>query len=209
MIQEFGINLESHCNMLGINEVKNGSLIVFEDAPIQVLLISHSHQGRGGSSSTTKMKNLITGAVVERTFKQADAFEEARVIKTKAEFLYSHRDEFWFKDNDKKARFMLNQDVIGEAKNFLKPATEIIALRFFPTKGKDINEDGMIINIELPVTGDYKVVEAPPAIRGNTSQGGSKVVTIETGAKVTTPLFIEIDDVIRVNTERGEYVKRL
>ncbi|MBI3459006.1 hypothetical protein HY061_01965 [Candidatus Azambacteria bacterium] len=164
--------------MLGINEVKNGSLIVFEEAPIQVLSISHSHQGRGGS------------------------------IKTKAEFLYSHRNEFWFKDNDKKGRFMLSEEVIGEAKNFLKPATEIIAIRFFPSQGKDADE-GKIINIELPVTGDYKVVEAPPAIRGNTSQGGSKVVTIETGAKISTPLFIEVDDIIRVNTERGEYVKRI
>ncbi|MEK7194055.1 MAG: elongation factor P [Patescibacteria group bacterium] len=186
--------------MLTINELKNGILVEIEGEPYMALSVKHQHIGRGGSSVAVKIRNLRTGQVFEKNFKPADEFKEAEIEKIKAKFLYSHRGEFWFSEpTNPKNRFMLKSEIIGEAENFLKPNLEIIALKF----GEEI------INIELPIKVDYKVIEAPPSLRGNTAQGGTKTVTIESGAKISAPLFINEGDVIRVNTQTGEYVERV
>lgn len=183
-----------------MTDLKNGMAIVLDNMPYAVLSVKHLHMGRGGSSSFTRLRNLATGQILERNFKQADRIEEADIEKVKSIFLYSHRGEFWFvESNNPKNRFTLKNDILGDIVKFLKNNLEIIALKF----------NGKIINIELPVTADYKVSSAPPGIRGNTSQGGSKPVIIETGAQISAPLFISEGDIIRVNTESGEYTKRV
>jgi elongation factor P len=117
-----------------------------------------------------------------------------------ATFIYHNRGQYWFNDKgNPKNRFFLTEEVIGNAGQFLKAATEVKAFKF---KGK-------IINIELPIKVDLKVTEAPPAVRGDTAQGGTKTVTLETGAKVNVPLFINEGDIIRVNTASGEYTERV
>lgn len=184
---------------LDINDLKRGGLVVHEGDPYIVLSVKHVHMGRGGASVQTKMKNLRSGKVLDRNFKSADTFEEANIEKLNAEFIYERNGEYWFNESGKKTnRFSLVSDVIGESALFLKPGMEVRAFMF----------GGNIINIELPIKADYKVTEAPPSIRGNTSSGGDKVVTIEGGAKVTVPLFIEEGDVIRINTDTGEYTER-
>jgi elongation factor P len=186
--------------MLTINDLKNGILVEIDNNPYQVLSVKHQHIGRGGSSVAVKIRNLRTGQVYDRNFKPSDEFEEAEIEKIKTRFLYSHRGEFWFSEaENSKNRFVLKSEIIGEMENFLKPNLEIIALRF----GENI------INIELPIKVDYKVIEAPPGIKGNTAQGGTKAVIIETGAKISAPLFINEGDIIRVNTQTGEYVERV
>jgi elongation factor P len=186
--------------MLSINDLKNGMAIKIDKDPFVVLFVKHLHMGRGGASTQTKLRNLKTGQVMEKTFKSADEFEEAEVEKIKARFLYSHREEFCFNDPEKpQNRFLLKSEIIGDAGKFLKPNMEIIVLKF----------EDEIIGVELPIKGDYKVVEAPPAIRGNTAQGGTKTVTIETGAKISAPLFINEGDIIRINTSTGEYAERV
>lgn len=186
--------------MLSINDLKSGSFIVYEGAPFEVLEVRHLHLGRGGSSIQTKLKNLKTGQVLSRNFKPADQFEEAETEKKEITYLYSHRDQFWFSEKDNpKNRFFLTGDGLGEAVNFLKANTPVEAL-YFKTE---------IINIALPIKMDFKVVEAPPAIRGNTAQGGNKLVKIETGTEISVPLFIQEGDVIRVNTQNSEYVERV
>ncbi len=186
--------------MLGINNLQNGTNIVYEKTPYQVLEVLHLHIGRGGSSIQTKLKNLKTGAVLNRNFKPSDVFEEADILKQKVKYLYSHREEFWFcEKNNQSNRFKLSREQIGSAINFLKPNTFVEALNF----------KGAILNVTLPIKMDFKVTEAPPSTRGNTAQGGTKTVTIETDASIVVPLFINEGDAIRVNTQTGEYVERI
>lgn len=148
----------------------------------------------------TKMRNIINGKVLERNFAQSDVFQEADIERTKVKFLYSHRDQFWFcEENNPGKRFELSTDILGNAVKFLKANTVLEAILF----------EGKVVNVELPVKMDLKVVEAPPAIRGDTAQGGVKQVVIETGATINAPLFIEQDDIIRINTESGDYVERV
>ena len=148
----------------------------------------------------TKLKNLITGASISRNFKQADRFLEAEIQKEDVVFLYANRGEYWFHEkSDKSKRFSLNEDQAGEQKEFLKPQMTVEAQRYKES----------VVRIVLPIKMEYIVKEAPPAIRGNTADGGSKTVTLETGAQVQTPLFIEEGDIVRVNTEKGEYVERV
>lgn len=186
--------------MLSINDLKVGTYIVYENTPYEVLEAQHLHIGRGSSSIQTKLKNLKTGQVLSRNFKPADQFPEADIEKQKVKYLYHHRDEYWFsEESNPKNRFQLNEEQLGEIIHFLKPNTTVEALNF----------DGIIITVTLPIKMDFKVTEAPPAIRGNTAQGGTKTVTIETGAKITAPLFINEGDIIKINTQTGEYVERV
>ena len=190
--------------MLTINDLKNGSEIIIEGDPYVVLSVSHLHIGRGGSSIQTKLRNLRTGKVFERNFKPADQFPEAKIVKMKSRFLYASRGEVWFDElGNPKNRFTLKEDVLGDDLSLLKPNMEVIAVKFL----KDENEK--IINIELPIKADYKIVDAPPSIRGNTAQGGTKMATLEGGVTVSVPLFVNIGDTIRINTSTREYVERM
>lgn len=186
--------------MLGINDLKNGTYIVYEEMPYEVLEVKHLHMGRGGSSIQTRLKNLKTGQILARNFKPADMFEEAEIERRKVKYLYNHREEYWFaEENNAKNRFSLKEEILGDNIHFLKSNTVVEALNF-----KD-----EILNITLPIKMDLKVTEAPPAIRGNTAQGGTKTVTVETGAQIVVPLFVNEGDIVRINTTTGEYTERV
>ncbi|MBI5079263.1 elongation factor P [Candidatus Wolfebacteria bacterium] len=186
--------------MLSINDLKNGSLVVIGGDPYIVMSVKHQHIGRGGSSIQTKIRNLKTGQTLERNYKPSDEFEEAEMKKMKSRFLYENKGDCWFDEiGNPKNRFSLKKEEVGDSAGFLKPNLEVLAIIF----------DEKIINIELPIKIDYRVVEAPPALRGDTAQGGVKTVTIETGAKITAPLFINEGDIIRVNVQTGEYAERV
>ena len=186
--------------MLTINDLKNGQFIILDGGPFEVLSVKHFHLGRGGANVQTKIRDLRTSKVFDRNFKPADKFEEVEIEKFKVRFIYSHRDEFWFSEFDNpENRFSLPSEIISDQKDFLKPNLEITALKF----------EDEIINIELPIKVDYKVIEAPPGIKGNTAQGGTKPIIIETGAKVLVPLFVKQGDIIKINTQTGEYVERV
>lgn len=186
--------------MLTINDFQSGTTIIIDGQPFEVLDVSHSKTAQAQHVAQTKLRNLVTGAVILRNFKQSETFEEAEIEYVNVKFLYSHRGEFWFcEENNPKNRFALAESVIGEQTKYLKPNTVVEAARF--------NEK--IINVELPIKMDFKVTEAPPAIRGNTAQGGTKVVKLETGAEINAPLFINEGDIVRVNTRTGQYVERV
>ncbi|OGM94286.1 hypothetical protein A2524_01275 [Candidatus Wolfebacteria bacterium RIFOXYD12_FULL_48_21] len=186
--------------MLGINDLEKGSSIIMDGDPFIVLEISHQHVGRGGSSVQTKLKNLRTGQVLSRNFKPADEFEEAEVEELKSKYLYASKGEFWFCESANPGkRFSLTEETVGDQRDFLKADMEVVALIF--------NEK--IFAVRLPVKMEYRVAEAPPAIKGNTAQGGTKVVVLESGAKVNVPMFINENDIIRVNTQTGEYAERV
>ncbi len=185
--------------MLAYNELKPGVFIIFEGQPYEVLEFAFLRMQQRKPVSKTKLKNLITEKVKEQTFHQNDNIEEAELDKMKTCFIYESKGAYWFNEvGNPKNRFSFTKEEIGSGAEFLKSNMEITAISF----------DGKIINIELPIKVAYKIIEAPPAIKGNTAQGGDKVVVIETGAKVTVPFFVNQDDIILVNTQTGEYVER-
>ncbi len=185
--------------MLGINDLKKiGTIIKFNNEPYQVIYSQHSHTARGGASLRAKLKNLITGQVLEKTFSSSDKIEEADIEKSKASFLYSEIDKFYFMDSHTYEQFFIDRATLTEQKKFLKEGSEIEVLLF--------NKNP--VNIELPKKIELKVIEAPPGIKGDSATSPSKTATLETGLKLMVPNFIKKGDTIRVNTETGEYVNR-
>ena len=184
--------------MLGITEIKAGKNIILDGELFAVLYHEHSKTGRAGAVLRTKIKNLKTGAVLERTFQGADKIKEAEITKSKAQYLYKEADNYFFMDSENYDQFSLPRSVLGNAPDYLVEGMEVVILNF----------NGNPINIEIPVKVKLKVVEAPPGIKGDTAGSGGKVVILETGINVTAPLFIKEGDELIINTETGEYAER-
>ena len=185
---------------LGVNELKPKMFLIYEGQPYAVLETHHLKMQQRRPTVQVKMRNVVNGKILERNFAQSDVFEEADIERAKVKFLYNHKDQYWFSyENEPTKRFLLTEELIGEATKFLKAKTILDVIK----------HNSNIINIELPIKMEFKVLEAPPAIRGDTAQGGVKQIKIETGAYLNVPLFINQDDIIRVNTETGQYVERV
>ena len=186
--------------MIPYSEIKKGIKIIFNDQPHEVIESSSMFKGRGHSVVQVKMKNLITGNLVNETLHPSDYFEEADLERTKIKFIYSHKDKVVFSEEKNSSnRFELTKEKIGDVLNFLKQ-NELVEGLFFK---------GEIINISLPIKISLKVTQAPPGIKGDRAQAGNKIVTIETGAQIQVPLFIKEGDIVEINTEKGEYVRRI
>lgn len=184
---------------INVNELKPKTYFIYEGQPYVVVETHHLKMQQRRPTVQVRMRNLINGKLLERNFAQSDVFDPADVERQKVKFLYAHRNEFWFVyDNDPSKRFQLSAEILGDSSKFLKANTVMDAISF----------EGEIISIELPIKMEFKVTEAPPAIRGDTAQGGVKQATIETGANINVPLFINTDDMIVINTQTGEYVER-
>lgn len=165
-----------------------------------VVEINFVSPGKGPAFYRIKLKSMRTGNVVERTFKSGEQFEEAEVEKMTAKFLYTHKDKYFFsKENDPSSRFELTRELIGQAANFMKPNEVVEGLVY----------QGNILSISLPIKVNLKVTEAPPGTKGDRAQSGTKTVKLETGAEIQAPLFVEQGDVLEINTETGEYVRRV
>lgn len=177
---------------------KTGVVIAFNNEPYQVIYSQHSKTARSQAFVRTKIKNLITGQVLERTFNSSNKIELADIEKTKANFLYSEKNKFFFMNNQTYEQFFLNQSSLSGQEKFLKEGTEVSVLIF--------NKEP--VNIDLPKKVDLKVVESPPSIKGDSATSPMKIITLETGVKISVPIFIKKGDLIRVNTETGEYVSR-
>ena len=192
--------------MLSYTDLTKGVLFVVDGQPYEVLEAHFLRMQQRKAVVQTKIRNLITGKVLDRNFQPSDSFEEAEIEKKSAVFVYAKPrrppeagQEYWFhEEGNPGTRFMLPAGVLGESAQFLKPNMKVATVVFADK----------VIRVTLPVKMDFEVIEAPPAIKGNTAQGGTKVVTIEGGAKVSAPLFVNEGDVIRINTETGEYVER-
>ena len=186
--------------MLIYNELKPGKYIVLEGQPYEVVEYNFLRMQQRKPVAQTKIKNLITGKTMEKTFHQNDKIEEAEIEKRQIKYLYNHKGEFWFCEvNDSSKRFKLKQNIIDDSGDLLK-ANTIVEANIF---------NNQIIDINLPIKVELKVVEAPPSIKGDTAQGGTKQVKVETGAIINAPLFINEGDIIRVNTQTKEYVERV
>lgn len=186
--------------MLSYFDLRKGTKFILEGQPYEVLEFRQMGKAQDVVVAQTKIRNLITGKVIEKNFHQEDVFEEAEIEKIKARFLYQHRGKFVFCYlNNPVKRFELSELQIGGSSKFLKPNQEVTGLIFREK----------IINIVLPIKVQLKVIEAPPGVKGDRAQGGMKTITLETKAKLNAPLFIERGDIVEVNTETGEYVRRV
>ncbi len=186
--------------MLSHADLKGGTRIIVDGEPYEVLEALPMKKAQRRVVIQSKLKNLLTGTISEKNFHQGDNFEEAEISKFDARFLYMHRDRFFFCNvDDPSQRFDLGSNQVGVGSRFLKPSQVVEGIKF----------ENKIINIELPIKVQLKVIDAPPGIKGNRSQGGTKPVTVETNAIVNVPLFVEAGETIEINTESGEYVRRV
>lgn len=186
--------------MLSYNELKIGTLFSFDGIPYEVLDYEFLRMQQRKPVAKTRIKNLLTGQVIERNFHQNEVLKEIEIDKVNIIYLYSHRDEYWFAEKgNPKNRFQLPIAKFGNGIKFIKPNTEVLAIKL----------GEQILSVKLPIKVELKVKETPPGERGNTAQGGTKTAVMETGAEVAVPLFVNNDDIIRVNTETGDYVERM
>ena len=186
--------------MLTHTDLKKGTRFIFEGQPWEVLEAQLLKMAQRRPVIQSKIKNLINGTVKEKNFQQGDVFSEAELEKKNIKFLYSNKGQYFFcEENDPKNRFSFTEDQIGKQAKFLKPNSLVESILF----------DDKIINISAPIKVQLKVKESPPGVKGDRAQGGTKAAILESGAEVQVPLFIEEGDIIEVNTELGEYVKRV
>ncbi len=184
--------------MLNFNQIKTGKVIKLNAEPFIIIKTDHHKMGRGGAVLKVKCRNLINGSIQERTYQGAEKAEEAETETKKANFMYKDKDEAYFMDNANYEQFNLPIEEIGEAALFLKDGTDVDVLYF----------ESKPVSISLPIKMDFKVISAPPGVKGNSAGNVNKQVEIETGAKINVPMFIDEGDIIRINTETGEYVER-
>lgn len=184
--------------MLSINELKLGKIIKIEKQPYMIIWTQHVQMGRGGAILRTKIKNLITGSVLEKTFKGADKVEGAETIISKATYLYTNENEAFFMDSETYEQFTLDKENITEQLNFLIESQEVEILKF----------EDKPVGLLLPKKVKLKVKEAPIGVKGDSAQGATKQIILETGYKVNVPLFIKDTDSVIINTENGNYVER-
>ncbi|MBP9712008.1 MAG: hypothetical protein KBD55_03195, partial [Candidatus Pacebacteria bacterium] len=180
-------------------------IIIHDDEPAEVVESHVARTQQRKPQNQVKLKSLISGKTIAATFHVSDSADEADIDKKEVTFLYKNKGEFWFCDPENKAnRFKLDEALVGDAAKFLKENGPVTALVW-------TNEDDeeRIIKLSLPIKMTFKVKEAPPAVRGDTSKGGNKTIILENGATLTAPMFIKDGDMISVNTETGEYVERV
>jgi elongation factor P len=191
--------------MLEYNEVRERKIILWEGQPYEVI---HSHVFRKQQRkpvNATKLKNLITGRVAEVSFGSSEKVEEADISLRPALYLYKAKSEVWLCDpKDRAKRFSLKEEIVGDKLKFIKENTEVELIIF-----TDEDDEEQVIGIKTPIKVELKITDAPPSIKGSTVTGGNKVATLETGATVQVPLFINIGETVRINTETGEYVERV
>ncbi|TAJ14600.1 hypothetical protein EPO56_02015 [Patescibacteria group bacterium] len=187
-------------SVLSYNEIVPKKVIVYEGQPCEVLSSHVFRKQQRKPVNQTKLRGLKTGKVLEISFHQNETVLEADTEKRPAKFIYKNKGEIWFTDpDDPKNRFQVAEALLNEKAKYLKPDL-VIDLLFW-------NEE--IIDADFPIKMEFKVTEAPPSVKGATAQGGNKVVTIEGGATINVPMFINEGDIVRINTDTGEYTERV
>ncbi|MBU4450796.1 MAG: elongation factor P [Actinobacteria bacterium] len=184
--------------MITTNDLKNGMTLNYEDALYEVLYFQHVKPGKGGAFVRTKLKNLYTGANIEKTFRAGEKVEQAILETKKMQFLYKD-DHFNFMDTGTFEQIPISEEYIGENEKFLLENMEV-TIKFYK---------GNPISIELPIAIESKIIETEPGAKGDTVNQSFKPAVIETGAKIQVPIFINEGDVIKIDTRTGEYITRV
>ena len=190
---------------LEYNEIREKKIIIYDGEPCEVVESHVARTQQRKPQNQVKLKTLISGKTINATFHVSESADEADIVKRPITFLYHNKGEYWFCDpEDKSKRFKLDAALIGASVKFLKQNSNVEALVW-----ENEDETEQIIKVTLPIKINFKVKEAPPAIRGDTSKSGMKIITLENGATLNAPMFISEGNTISVNTETGEYVERV
>ena len=192
-------------SQLQYSEIREKKIIIYSDEPCEVVESHVARTQQRKPQNQVKLKSLISGKTIAATFHVSDSADEADIEKREVKFLYHNKGEYWFCDpEDLKNRFKLDANLLENSAKFLKENSNVTALVW-----TNDDEEEKIIKISLPIKMNFKVKEAPPAVRGDTSKGGMKLITLENGATLNAPMFVKEGDVVSINTENGEYVERV
>jgi elongation factor P len=184
--------------MASTADFRNGMIIELDSVMYRIVDFQHVKPGKGGAFVRTKLKNVLTGAVLDKTFRAGEKVTEVRLERQEAQFLYSDGALFHLMDTETYDQFSVSAEVVGDAARFMKENDTVSVM----------TREGKPLLIELPPHVTLTVSETEPGMRGDTAQGGNKPATLETGLTVNVPLFIEIGDALKVDTRTGEYLGR-
>ena len=185
--------------MVTAGEFRNGVTFDMDGSVMQVIEFQHVKPGKGAAFVRTKLRNVITGAVIEKTFSPTDKYPPAHVERREAEYLYSDGELYYFMDNETFEQTPLNGDILGDSFKFVKENTTC----------KILSYQGNVFGVEPPMFMELTVTEAEPGVKGDTATGATKPVTLETGVQIKVPLFVNEGDVVKVDTRTGEYLERV
>ena len=186
--------------VLSYNEIVNKTIINYNGEPYEVLSSHVFRMQKTKPQNATKLRHLVSGKVIEISFHQSDTVEEADVSRMQANYLYTNRGESWFAEaGNPKNRFSFPEDAVHDKVQWLAQNAVVEVLTY----------EDKPITIKIPVKVELVVKDAPPAVKGNTATGGTKIAVLSTGARVTVPLFINTGDIVRINTDSGLYTERV
>ena len=185
--------------MVSAGDFKNGLTVEIEGNIYQILDFQHVKPGKGAAFVRTKLKNIINGGVVEKTFRPTEKFETAHIDRKDMQYLYTDGDLYNFIDMETYDQLAVNADVVGDSLKFVKENETV----------KVISHQGNVFAIEPPITVELRVTETEPGVKGDTATGATKPAIVETGAQIMVPLFVNQDDVLKIDTRTGEYLSRV
>ncbi len=185
--------------MISTNDLRTGVTIELDGDVMAVVEFQHVKPGKGAAFVRTRLKNVKTGNVVERTFRAGEKVPRANLEKKEMQYMYGSGDEYHFMDQETYDQVAITAEKLGEATKWLKESMVIEVVMY----------QGTIIGIDLPNFVELKIVDTPPGVKGDTASGGGKPATLETGAVVSVPFFVNVDDVVRIDTRTGQYLDRV
>ena len=184
--------------MVVAGDFKNGVTFDMDGQVMQVIEFQHVKPGKGAAFVRTKLRNVITGAVVEKTFSPTDKYQDARIDRKEMQYLYNDGDLYYFMDMESYEQVPLGVDIIGDSLKFVK---EEMICKINSYKDK-------VFAVEPPMFVELDIIDCEPGVRGDTATGATKNATVETGAVIRVPLFINQGDKVRIDTRTGEYLER-
>ena len=184
--------------MVSAGDFRNGVTFDMDGSVYQIIEFQHVKPGKGAAFVRTKIRNVISGAVVERTFNPSDKFPTAYIERRDMQYLYADGDLYYFMDNETYENIPINRDKLGDNFKFVKENTDVKVLSY----------KGVVFGVEPPYFIELQVTKTEPGVRGDTATNVTKPATLETGAEIRVPIFINEGDMIRVDTRTGEYMER-
>jgi hypothetical protein len=185
--------------MISAGDFKNGLTLEIDGNVVQIMEFQHVKPGKGAAFVRTKLKNVISGGIIEKTFRPTEKFPQARIERVDMQYLYNDGDLYNFMNNETYDQIAIAQDTVGDALKFVKENETV----------KICSYNGSVFAIEPPLFVELEITETEPGFAGNTAQGATKPAVVETGATVYVPLFVNQGDVIKIDTRTGEYLSRV
>ena len=185
--------------MISAGDFRNGVTLEMDNSIYQIIEFQHVKPGKGAAFVRTKLKNIISGGVVEKTFRPTEKFPTAHIDRVEMQYLYNDGDLYYFMNTETYDQIALNSEAVGDALKFVKE-NEMV---------KVCSHKGNVFSVEPPLFVELEVTDTEPGFKGDTATGATKPATVETGAQVMVPLFVETGDVLKIDTRTGEYLSRV